>query len=86
MWWMFTEAGSRAVTSHTASMSGKKTIWDLVLKQTGAFAAPDMRQAANLCLGFSMLPWHPYKGKLIVQEMISGSRPVIVGALIVLSR
>ncbi len=53
-------AGSRAVASHTASMSGRRIIWQMMLKQAGAVQVTNMRQAVQSCLGFSMLPWRQY--------------------------
>ncbi|MFZ5564340.1 MAG: acetate--CoA ligase family protein [Thermodesulfobacteriota bacterium] len=60
------EAGSRAVASHTASMGGKRTIWQAVLKQAGAVQVADMRQMVQACLGFSLLPWREYKNISVV--------------------
>jgi acetate---CoA ligase (ADP-forming) len=60
------EAGSRAVASHTASMSGKRAIWQAVSRQAGAVQVADSGQAVHACLGFSMLPWRKYKGISVV--------------------
>lgn len=50
------EAGSRAVASHTASMGGSGTIWKAVLRQTGAVQVGDLWEMAEACLAFSLLP------------------------------
>ena len=60
------EAGSRAVASHTASMSGRRIIWQSVLRQAGAVQVERTDEAVQLCLGFSMLPPHPYRGVSVV--------------------
>jgi acyl-CoA synthetase (NDP forming) len=50
------EAGSRAVASHTASMGGSGTIWKSVLQQSGAVQVGDLWEMAEACLAFSLLP------------------------------
>lgn len=60
------EAGSRAVASHTASMSGRRAIWQALLRQAGAIQVADSRQLVHACLGFSMLPLRKYKGISVV--------------------
>ena len=56
-----TEAGSRAVESHTASMGGSKRIWEAVLRQAGAVQVGDFWEMAQTCLAFSLLPPRVYE-------------------------
>ncbi len=56
------EAGGRAVASHTASMGGSRTIWESVLRQAGAIQVGDLWELAQTCLAFSMLPIKEYQG------------------------
>lgn len=56
-----TEAGSRAVQSHTASMGGSRRIWEAVLRQTGAVQVGDLWEMAQACLAFSLLPPRVYE-------------------------
>jgi acyl-CoA synthetase (NDP forming) len=56
------EAGGRAVASHTASMGGSKVIWESALRQAGAIQVGDLWELAQTCLAFSMLPIMEYKG------------------------
>ncbi len=55
-----TEAGARAVESHTASMGGSKRIWEAVLRQAGAVQVGDLWEMAQTCLAFSLLPPRVY--------------------------
>ena len=50
------EAGGRAVASHTASMGGSHKIWQAVLNQSGAIQVGDLWEMAEVCLAFSLLP------------------------------
>ncbi len=56
------EAGGRAVASHTASMGGSKAIWESALRQAGAIQVGDLWELAQTCLAFSMLPIMKYHG------------------------
>jgi acyl-CoA synthetase (NDP forming) len=55
------EAGSRAVASHTASMGGSSKIWESVIKQSGAAQVGDLWEMAETCLAFSLLPPRVYE-------------------------
>jgi acyl-CoA synthetase (NDP forming) len=57
-----TEAGSRAVASHTASMGGSRIIWESVIRQAGAIQVDDLWELAYTSLAFSLLPQRIYKG------------------------
>ncbi|HHO76119.1 MAG TPA: hypothetical protein ENN05_06780 [Deltaproteobacteria bacterium] len=56
------QAGSRAVESHTASMGGSRVIWESLLRQAGAVQVDDLWELAHTCLAFSLLPQKVYKG------------------------
>lgn len=56
------QAGSRAVASHTASMGGSKVIWESLIRQAGAVQVDDLWEMAHTCLAFSLLPSQVYKG------------------------
>ncbi|MGC9325713.1 MAG: acetate--CoA ligase family protein [Desulfomonilia bacterium] len=56
------EAGSRAVESHTASLGGSRVIWESVLRQAGAIQVGDLWELAQAALAFSMLPIREYRG------------------------
>lgn len=55
------EAGGRAVASHTASMGGSHRIWQAVLNQSGAIQVGDLWEMAEVCLAFSLLPEQSYQ-------------------------
>lgn len=55
------EAGSRAVQSHTASMGGSGVIWRSILRQANAVQVNDMQEMAQACLAFAMLPPGVYR-------------------------
>ena len=59
-------AGARAVASHTASLGGRRTIWQAILKQAGVVQVTNLRQMVQACLGFSLLPGRAYKGVSVV--------------------
>jgi acyl-CoA synthetase (NDP forming) len=56
------EAGSRAVASHTASLGGSKIIWESALRQAGAIQVSDLWEMAETALAFSLLPLQDYHG------------------------
>lgn len=56
------EAGNRAVTSHTASMGGSRVIWNSLLRQCNAVQVHDLQEMAQASLAFSLLPRRVYKG------------------------
>nr|HOO47703.1 CoA-binding protein [Deltaproteobacteria bacterium] len=56
------QAGSRAVASHTASMGGSKVIWESLLRQAGAVQVDDLWEMAHTCLVFSHLPERVCRG------------------------
>ncbi len=56
------EAGSRAVESHTASMSGARLVWEAVLRQCNAVQVKDFQELTDTLLAFSCLPPGEYRG------------------------
>jgi len=54
------EAGGRAVSSHTASMGGSGVIWQSILRQANAVQVGDMAEMAQACLAFARLPERVY--------------------------
>jgi len=56
------EAGGRAVASHTASMGGNRVIWESVLRQCNAVQVTSLWELAQASLAFSMLPERVYRG------------------------
>lgn len=55
------EAGSRAVLSHTASMGGSRRIWQSVLRQANAVRVRNMEEMARASLAFSHMPEGVYR-------------------------
>jgi acyl-CoA synthetase (NDP forming) len=55
------DAGSRAVRSHTASMGGSRRIWTALLRQANAVKVMDPSEMAQACLAFSYLPKRVYQ-------------------------
>jgi len=54
------KSGTRATASHTASMAGSQDIWESFVTQSGAVAAKDLDELADLAVAFQYLP--PIKG------------------------
>ncbi len=60
------EAGQRAVDSHTASMGGREIIWESVFRQSGAIQVRSLSEMSDTALAFSMLPAKQYRGVSII--------------------
>ncbi|MDQ5986601.1 MAG: hypothetical protein CSYNP_02331 [Syntrophus sp. SKADARSKE-3] len=60
------EAGNRAVASHTASMGGSRVIWESLIRQAGAVQVSDFQEMSQACLAFSLLPPRSYRGMTIL--------------------
>jgi len=54
-------AGSRAVTSHTASIAGSQDLWSTAFAQAGAIEVRDISELINMLMLFKCLP--PVRGK-----------------------
>ncbi len=50
-----TEAGARAVMSHTSSLAGSRQIWDALCDQAGAMQVGDLAEMADAILAFAYL-------------------------------
>jgi acyl-CoA synthetase (NDP forming) len=50
------QAGTRAVSSHTAAIAGSANLWDVVFKQAGVIRAGDIGEMVNLAMLFNWLP------------------------------
>jgi len=61
-----TEAGLRAVVSHTKSLAGKDEIVDAVFKQTGIIRAETLEEFYDISKAFSFLPIPKGRGVLII--------------------
>ncbi len=61
-----TEAGKKAVSSHTASLAGNDLIYDAVFKQTGIIRARDNDQMFRYASAFSKQPLPVGDGALII--------------------
>ena len=51
-----TKAGSRAVISHTSSMSGESALWEAICRQFGVVSVHSMQEMADVLLAFQFLP------------------------------
>jgi len=60
------EAGQRAVVSHTASMGGSRIIWPAILRQVHAIHVHDMQEMAQASLAFSFLPARIFRGVSVI--------------------
>jgi acyl-CoA synthetase (NDP forming) len=60
------DAGSKAVESHTASMGGSERIWKAALTQCNAVQVHGLDEMAEASLSFSLLPPRSYEGISVV--------------------
>jgi acyl-CoA synthetase (NDP forming) len=49
-------SGSRAVTSHTATVAGSTSVWETVFSKAGVTPAQDLSELVDLLVAFSFLP------------------------------
>jgi len=56
-----TPAGSRAVISHTASMSGEEALWETICRQFGIVRVHSIQEMADVLLAFQYL--QPFSGR-----------------------
>ncbi len=71
-----TEAGSRAVNSHTASLSGEEATWDALFKQTPALRVGSKEELIDATVAFLYLP--PATGRRVA--VIGGGGGISVAA------
>ena len=60
------EAGSRAVASHTASMGGSRILWESAIRQAGAVQVQNFEDLCHACIAFSHLPVRVYQGMTVL--------------------
>jgi acyl-CoA synthetase (NDP forming) len=60
------QAGSRAVVSHTASLGGSRQIWEAMMRQANAVQVNNSWEMAQACLTFVTLPERPYRSIAVV--------------------
>lgn len=59
-------AGRRMVISHTASLGGRRVIWESVLRQVNAVQVQNLQDLAEACLAFCFLPPRVFRRLSIV--------------------
>ena len=69
-----TEAGLRAVASHTGSLAGSDLIWDAMIRQTGAIRVCDIDELIDTILPFLYFP--PVKGRNVAIVGVGGGASV----------
>ena len=62
----FSDSGSRAAASHTASLGGQRAIWEAALRQCNATQVENFEELSDAALAFSLLPAGEYLGCSIV--------------------
>ncbi|MBI4641946.1 MAG: CoA-binding protein [Candidatus Tectomicrobia bacterium] len=77
-----TGAGARAVASHTASLAGNFSMWEIACRQAGAINVADMEELADMTLAFLLLS--PVQGRRIA--VMGGGGGGSVGAADVCER
>ena len=50
-----TDGGSRAASSHTASLAGAENIWDALFRQTGVIRVDDLEELLDVAMAFVYL-------------------------------
>jgi len=56
------DSGGRAAASHTASLGGRKAIWEAALRQCNAIQVQNFEEMNDAALAFSLLPCRDYRG------------------------
>ena len=51
-----TDAGTRAVASHTASLAGSRQVWQALARQTGAILVSSMEELTDMMVAFNYCP------------------------------
>ena len=70
-----TEAGARAVASHTGSLAGADRVYDAVFKQTGVIRAMGMEDLFDMAIALSLQP--PAKGRRVGILTVGGGSGVM---------
>ena len=71
-----TEAGTRAVASHTGSLGGTDAVWSSLFRQLGVMQVDDMEELIDLLLPFQH--WQPLRGKRVGLIGIGGGYSVLL--------
>ena len=74
-----TGTGQRAALSHTGSMAGSDTVYDVIFKECGAIRVDSLDEMIDLCKGFSYLP--SVKGRKLAIVTNSGGPGVMAADL-----
>jgi acyl-CoA synthetase (NDP forming) len=70
------EAGTRAVASHTGSLAGNKVVWESVFSQCGAVQAAEIDEVIDVALLFQHL--QPPQGRKVGLVGLGGGNSVLV--------
>jgi acyl-CoA synthetase (NDP forming) len=60
------QAGQRAVVSHTASLGGSRAVWEAMMRQTNAVQVKNPWEMSQACLAFVRLPERAFPGIAVV--------------------
>ncbi|NPA96090.1 MAG: CoA-binding protein [Crenarchaeota archaeon] len=69
------EAGARAIASHTGSLAGADRVYDAVFKQTGVIRAMGMEELFDVAVALSLQP--PAKGRRVAILTVGGGSGVM---------
>jgi acetate---CoA ligase (ADP-forming) len=70
-----TSAGARSTMTHTASLAGSSSIWNIAIRQAGAIPVRDIDDLVDMAVGFSLIP--PIKGRRVGTGGTGGGRNTI---------
>lgn len=70
-----TEAGARAVASHTGALAGSAMIWEGLLRQAGVIPVASLEELADILVTFQYLPVP--KGRKLVAIDVGGGAAVV---------
>jgi acyl-CoA synthetase (NDP forming) len=69
------ESGARVTMSHTASLAGSSTIWNIAVSQAGGVPVRDIDDLVNMATAFSLIP--PIKGRRVGTGGSGGGRNTV---------
>lgn len=70
-----TEAGARAVASHTGALAGSAKIWDGLLRQAGVIPVASLEELADVLVTF--MYWRVPEGRRLVAVDVGGGAAVV---------
>ena len=73
------QSGTRAATSHTASLAGSTEVWNVVMKQSGAISVAHVEELLDVAAAFYFLP--PTFGNHVVVAGLGGGGTVTAADL-----